>query len=140
MFIQVGSGTDTGGDPPLFRISGNSPHLGLLVQSDIEYDGTQTHFSGSPKIHTWTHAPQGLITKRARHRKHSFSENKRKCTSKDGRIELQPKKNYEWVYTCTWIPPLSYKRGGMYPQNWNINKSFLFCSSNKVLIVYYLLH
>ena len=56
MFIQVGSGTDTGGDPPFFRISGNSPHLGLPVRLDIEYDGTQTHFSGTPKIPTWTHA------------------------------------------------------------------------------------
>ena len=76
-----------------FRISGNSPHLGLLVQSVIEYDGTQTHFSGSPKIHTWTHAPEGLITKRTKHRKHSFSENKRKCTSRSGRIENQPKRS-----------------------------------------------
>lgn len=76
-----------------FRISGNSPHLGLLVQSVIEYDGTQTHFSGSPKIHTWTPRPGGLITKRAKHRKHSFVRNKRKCTSRDGRIENQPERS-----------------------------------------------
>ena len=64
MFIQFGSGTDTGGDPPLFRISGNSPHLGLQVQPIIEYDGTQTHFSGTPKIHTWTPRPGGVDNKK----------------------------------------------------------------------------